>query len=80
MNRPAIRPNSAASARAAWADLQTRFAEVIGSKAMVVQQAKSGGRMFYRLRAHGFADEDETRRFCAALLAENASCIPVAQR
>lgn len=69
-----------ALAREAWAGLQTQFADLIGSKSMIIQQAKSGGRVFYRLRAHGFADEDETRRFCAALLAENASCIPVSQR
>ena len=68
------------SARAAWAVLQTQFTDLMGTKALVVQQATSGGRVFYRLRAHGFADEDETRRFCAALLAENASCIPVSQR
>lgn len=69
-----------AGARAEWAKLQGQFPELIGGKAMVVQSAQSGGRTFFRLRAHGFADEDEARRFCAALLAENASCIPVAQR
>ncbi len=67
-------------ARGEWAKLQGRFAELITGKAMVVQAAQSGGRTFYRLRAHGFAGEDEARRFCAALLAENASCIPVSQR
>ena len=69
-----------AAARGEWAKLQGRFAELIAGKAMVVQAAQSGGRTFYRLRAHGFGDEDEARRFCAALLAENASCIPVSQR
>lgn len=69
-----------AGARAEWAKLSGQFADLISGKAMVVQSAQSGGRTFYRLRAHGFADEDEARRFCAALLAENASCIPVAQR
>ena len=69
-----------AGARAEWVKLQGQFPELIGGKAMVVQSAQSGGRTFFRLRAHGFADEDEARRFCAALLAENASCIPVAQR
>ena len=69
-----------AAARAEWAKLQGRFAELITGKAMVVQAAQSGGRTFYRLRAHGFEGEDEARRFCAALLAENASCIPVSQR
>ena len=67
-------------ARAEWSKLQTRFGELLGGKAMIVQAAQSGGRTFYRLRAHGFAGEDDARRFCAALLAENATCIPVAQR
>ena len=68
------------AARAEWIKLQGRFAELINGKAIIVQPAQSGGRTFYRLRAHGFDGEDEARRFCAALLAENASCIPVAQR
>ena len=68
------------AARAEWTKLQGRFAELINGKAIIVQPAQSGGRTFYRLRAHGFEGEDEARRFCAALLAENASCIPVAQR
>lgn len=72
--------DDADAARAEWANLQTKFPELIGAKAMVVQSAQSGGRTFFRLRAHGFADEDESRRFCAALLAENASCIPVSQK
>ena len=69
-----------AAARAEWARLQGTFGDLINGKAMVVQSAQSGGRTFYRLRAHGFEGEDAARRFCAALLAENASCIPVAQR
>lgn len=68
------------TAKAEWIQLQARFAELLASKSMVVQAAQSGGRTFYRLRAHGFADEDEARRFCAALLAENAACIPVSHR
>ena len=60
--------------------LQSRFGDLIATKSMVVQSAQSGGRTFYRLRAHGFTGEDDARRFCAALLAENAACIPVAQR
>ncbi|MDZ4393748.1 SPOR domain-containing protein [Cypionkella sp.] len=69
-----------ASARAEWAKLQANFPDLLAAKAMVVQSAQSGGRTFYRLRAHGFADEDVARQFCAAMLAQNASCIPVAQK
>ena len=49
-------------------------------KARVIERATSGGRIFYRLRAHGFADLSEARRFCAAFVAENADCIPVTTR
>ncbi len=67
-------------ARAKFAELQAAFGELMVGKAMVIQEAQSGGRSFYRLRAHGFAGDDEARRFCAALQAEDADCIPVAQR
>ena len=35
-------------------------------KLRVIQTAESGGRTFYRLRAAGFADEADARRFCSA--------------
>ena len=69
-----------AGARREWARLQARFGDLIAPKAMVLQTADSGGRTFVRLRALGFEDEADARRFCSALLAENASCIPVAHR
>lgn len=67
-------------ARAEWARLTSTFVELMGDKSLVIQPAQSGGKTFYRLRAHGFASDDDTRRFCTAMLAENATCIPVAQR
>jgi hypothetical protein len=67
-------------ARAEWARLAGQFGDLMGGKSMVIQSAQSGGRTFYRLRAHGFGSEDDARRFCTAMLAENATCIPVAQR
>jgi cell division septation protein DedD len=69
-----------AAARAGWADLQAKFPDLMAAKAMVIQSAQSGGRAFYRLRAHGFEGEEMARQFCASLLAENASCIPVTQK
>lgn len=67
-------------ARSEWSRLIGRFSDLMGGKALVVQPAQSGGKTFYRLRAHGFASDDDTRRFCTAMLAENATCIPVVQR
>ncbi len=67
-------------ARAEWARLAGRFGDLLQGKARIVQAAKSGGRDFWRLRAQGFADESDQRRFCAALSAENAACIAVTVR
>ena len=67
-------------AREQWAQLNIRFSAYLDGKQRVVQQATSGGRTFYRLRAHGFEDIADARRFCSALVAENADCIPVVTR
>lgn len=67
-------------AREQWDVLQGRFGAFLEGKQRVVQKAKSGGRVFYRLRAMGFQDIADARRFCAALVAENADCIPVVTR
>lgn len=72
--------DTAEEARAEWVRLQGRFGELMAEKAMVVQPAESGGRIFYRLRAHGFEGEDDARRFCSAFVNENAVCIPVPQK
>ena len=63
-----------------WDRLNGRFGDFMVGKAPVIQQAQSGGRTFWRLRAHGFADLSDARRFCAALVAEKAECIPVVTR
>ena len=71
---------SAEVAAQEWARLSGQFSEYLGDKQQVIQRAQSGGRTFYRLRAMGFADLNDTRRFCSALVAENAECIPVVTR
>ena len=72
--------DSAETARREWARFETRFEDYLTGKDRVIEQAASGGKTFYRLRAHGFADLSDARRFCAALVAENADCIPVVTR
>jgi SPOR domain len=71
---------TADEARAEWVRLQGNFGELMSNKGLVVQPATSGGRTFYRLRAQGFDDEDDARRFCAAFVAQGLTCIPVPQR
>ncbi|SMX41793.1 SPOR domain-containing protein [Actibacterium lipolyticum] len=67
-------------AHSEWQRLSSRFSSFMNGKQRLVQKAVSGGRTFYRLRAVGFNDIADARRFCAALTAENADCIPVVAR
>lgn len=67
-------------AREEWTRLDARFDEYLAGKDRVIQRATSGGRTFYRLRAKGFEDMAHARRFCSALVAEKAECIPVVMR
>lgn len=67
-------------ARAEWDRLMGRFSDYLDGKDRVIQEATSGGKTFFRLRALGFADLADTRRFCIVLLAGNAQCIPVMAR
>lgn len=71
---------TAEGAAEAWTQLSGRFDAFMGGKDRVIQVASSGGRTFYRLRAAGFGDLNDARRFCAALVAESADCIPVVVR
>lgn len=72
--------DSAEVARSQWDKIEGRFGDFLQGKSRIVQKAKSGGRTFFRLRAMGFDDLSDARRFCSALLAENADCIPVVTR
>ncbi len=67
-------------ARQEWDRLAGKFGDYMEGKSRVVQKASSGGRTFYRLRAMGFDDLADARRFCSALVAEQADCIPVVTR
>jgi hypothetical protein len=67
-------------ARQEWERFSQRFVDYMAGKDRVVQKATSGGRTFYRLRAHGFSDLADARRFCSALTAQNTDCIPVVTR
>lgn len=68
------------TAGAEWDKIAARFEDYIEGKSRVIQEATSGGRTFYRLRAVGFEDLNASRRFCAVIVAANAACIPVLAR
>ncbi|MBS1304168.1 SPOR domain-containing protein [Loktanella sp. SALINAS62] len=71
---------TAADATAEWDRLTTRFADFMAGKSRVIQEASSGGATFYRLRASGFDDLADARRFCTTLDAARTACIPVVVR
>ena len=66
-------------ARVEWANALANFGDYMAGKERVIQKARTGGRDFYRLRAYGFADLADARRFCAVLVSDGANCIPVVQ-
>lgn len=66
-------------ARAEWDAANTRFGSYMLGKERVIQEAETGGRTFWRLRAMGFEDLSDARRFCSVLVADGANCIPVVQ-
>lgn len=72
--------DSEAIARTEWLRLNKKFPSFMAERARVIQRADRGGRVFYRLRANGFADLNDARRFCVLLVANNADCIPVTVR
>jgi len=72
--------DSADIAATEWVRFTARFPDFFDGKDQIIQQATSGGRTFFRLRAMGFEDLSDARRFCAALSAEGSDCIPVVVR
>ncbi len=70
----------ASAARESWTAIGSRFDDAFADKRMVVQEAESGGKRFFRLRAEGFTDLADARKFCSRLMAAQADCIPVEVR
>lgn len=68
---------SAAIAEQAWADLSERHGDYLVGKPHVILQAAVGGGTIFRLRVHGFENQEEARRLCTALNRQNAECYSV---
>lgn len=72
--------SSPSEAELQWDAAAERYGSLFDGKRRVIEPATSGGQMFYRLRVEGFSDVDDARRFCAALEADNAECVPAVVR
>ena len=67
-------------ARSEWRRLSGKFSSFMTGRELVIQRAVNGGRIFYRLRAAGFSDLSDARRFCSTLKAAKTDCVPVVTR
>lgn len=72
--------DSPATATAEWDRVASRFDAFFADRQRVVQRAEVGGKIFFRLRVAPFDDLAGAKRFCSALSAQGADCIPVRMR
>ena len=66
-------------AKIEWQRFEKLLGSILIAKKMIVQEAESGGKIFYRLRAAGFDDISDARQFCTAII-DKVACIPVVTR
>ncbi|WP_236638441.1 SPOR domain-containing protein [Mangrovicoccus ximenensis] len=72
--------DSEGTAQSEWGRLSGRFPGYFEGKQRVIERTERNGKVFYRLRVHGFDDLADSRRFCSSLEAGGADCIPVQVR
>lgn len=62
------------AAMAEWQRLSKRFPDLLGSKQPAISRTERDGKIFWRLRAGGFADVASATAFCGQVRAKGASC------
>lgn len=72
--------DSEEAARAGWDQVVGQFGPLMDGKRRVIEAAETNGQPFFRLRAEGFADIADARRFCAVLDDQKATCVPAQVR
>ena len=63
-----------------WDMLVANNLDLMAGLTRFIERREAGGRVFYRLRARGFADMDSATDMCTALLARDVQCIAVTAR
>ena len=71
--------DSKSLAESEWRRFEKLLGSILAPKQMIIQNAESGGKIFYRLRASGFSDISDARQFCTAI-SDKVACIPVVTR
>ena len=65
------------ASQAAWARLQKKFPDLLGTMGSTVQEAKVGGKTYYRLQAGPFPNRATALDLCAQLKARKQDCLVV---
>jgi hypothetical protein len=68
--------DSVDAARAGWDAIAEAYPDVMTGKRRVIEAAGDSGTSFFRLRAEGFADVEDARRFCSVLKPRVPTCVP----
>ena len=63
-----------AGAQAEWQRLQKRMPDLLGDKRPVFQKTERDGKVFWRIRAAGFADTADATAFCGKLRGKGGNC------
>ena len=63
-----------------WDFMTTNQPDLLNGLDRYIERREAGGRVFYRLRAIGFADAAAASDLCAVLMGRDVQCIPVAAR
>lgn len=72
--------DSNAVAESEWNRLSGKFGSLFSGKGQLIQQHKSNGRTFWRLRVAGFDSGSDAQSFCAAMKAGGTDCIALASQ
>ena len=54
-----------------------RYKDYLTNKAVFLQKSETGGRSIYRMRAVGFSNSSETKKFCSIINSFGNECIPI---
>ena len=57
-----------------------RYKDYLTNKAVFLQKSETGGRSIYRMRAVGFPNSSETKKFCSIINSFGNECIPILKK
>ena len=62
------------AAQAEWQRLARKYPDLLGNRQLEVSRVDHGGKVFWRVRTGGFADQASASAFCSQIKAKGAAC------